>query len=187
MNIFTEFLKLGFEHISQGYDHLLFLAALVIVSKDLRSILSVISAFTIAHSTTLVLSALGVLSFPSLLTEAMIAVSIVYVGMENIIAPNQHRRWIIAGLFGFVHGAGFSGHLVGILKPLLGAGYIWGPIMGFNIGIELGQLCVIAILFPLVRYASNRSWERKVVIGASGTIALIGLVLLILRLAGVDA
>lgn len=187
MNLFTEFLGMGYLHILEGYDHLLFLTGLVIVTKEWRSMLAVVSAFTIAHSTTLVLSALGILSLPSLLTESLIAASIAYVGIENLIRKRESGRWMIAGAFGLVHGAGFSGHLVSVLKPLLGMGYVWSPIMGFNIGIELGQMSVIAVLFPLIYAARKYHWERKLIVTSSVAIALAGVTLLVLRLMGVDA
>src|SRR6266550_3568667 len=106
---FEAFFRIGFFHIIEGYDHLLFLAGLIIVTKDFRSLFSVISAFTIAHSTTLVLSALGILSLPPVVTESLIALSIVYVGIENVVRKEARGRWIVAGSFGLIHGAGFSG------------------------------------------------------------------------------
>jgi len=93
------FLEVGFRHILEGYDHLLFLAGLIIVAKDFRSLFPVITAFTIAHSTTLILSALGILSLNPTLTETLIAASIAYVGIENLIRKNMQYRWIIAGGF----------------------------------------------------------------------------------------
>jgi hydrogenase/urease accessory protein HupE len=135
MEQFEAFFKIGFYHILEGYDHLLFLIALIIVTKDLRSLLSVISAFTIAHSTTLVLSALGILSLPPVVTESLIALSIIYVGIENVVRGQTKGRWIVAGSFGLIHGAGFSGHLTDILKGMMAMGDIWSPHMGFNVGI----------------------------------------------------
>src|SRR5437016_3934794 len=145
---FETFFRIGFFHILEGYDHLLFLIGLIIVTKNFRSLFSVISAFTIAHSTTLILSALGVLSLPPVLTESLIALSIVYVGIENILRTEMRSRWIVAGSFGLIHGAGFSGHLTDILKGMLEMGNVWIPLTGFNIGIELGQIIVICTVFP---------------------------------------
>ena len=119
MDNFNLFLEVGFRHILEGYDHLLFLAGLIIVAKDFRSLFPVITAFTIAHSTTLILSALGILSLNPTLTETLIAVSISYVGIENLIRKSIQFRWVIAGGFGLIHGAGFSGHLIKLLRSVL--------------------------------------------------------------------
>ena len=120
-------------HILEGYDHLLFLAGLVVVAQSWRSLLGVISAFTVAHSTTLVLSALGMISLTPSITESLIAASIAYVGIENVVVGEYKWRWAIAGTFGFVHGAGFSSHLTGLLKTILGSGMIWPPLLGLGL------------------------------------------------------
>ena len=179
-----QFIGIGFYHILEGYDHLLFLTALVIVTRKWQDLLGVVSAFTIAHTTTIVLSVFGYLSLPSLLTESAIALSIVYAAMENLFSKKFDKRWIVAGGFGLIHGAGFSGHLVSVLQPLLGTGQVWGPIFGFTIGIELGQLGTIAIIYPLLYLARRFGWERIFVRSFSTAIAAAGAVLLILRLAG---
>ena len=179
-----QFIGIGFQHILEGYDHLLFLAALVLVSRRWQDLLSVISAFTIAHTATIVMCVFGILSLPSLLTESLIAGSILYAGLENIFSKKFDKRWIVAGLFGLVHGAGFSGHLVSVLQPLLGTGQVWGPIFGFTIGIEMGQLCVIAVVFPVLLIARRYERERMFVRYSSATIACAGALLLVLRLAG---
>ena len=180
--MFSVFLTLGFEHILGGYDHLLFLAGLIIVARDWRSLLAVISAFTVAHSTTLVLSALDILSLGPRLTETLIAASITYVGVENVILPEQRHRWIVAGGFGLVHGAGFSGHLTELLKSMLDMGTIWGPLVGFNVGIEIGQICVIAIAVPII-YGMRALGKWDVLVPElSRMIAAVGLFLVVQRL-----
>jgi hydrogenase/urease accessory protein HupE len=187
MQNFSMFLGLGFNHIMEGYDHLLFLLGLVIVSRDWRSLLRVISAFTIAHSTTLVLSALGIVSLPPILTETLIAASIVYVGIENVVRRGGGGRWVVAGLFGLVHGAGFSGHLTGLLKSVLGMGSMWPSLIGFNVGIELGQIAVIAIVFPLLYLVRRKGKEELIVSELSRAIAAVGAVLIVWRLWGIGA
>ncbi len=182
MENFITFLQIGFNHILQGYDHLLFLAGLIIVTKEWRALLSVISAFTIAHSTTLILSALGILSLNPTITETLIAASIAYVGIENLVRKNQKYRWIIAGSFGFIHGAGFSGHLTGLLKSMIGMGNIWGPLFGFNIGIEAGQFVVVASVYPVIYLLRKYNKQRVVVPAASVLIAAAGLFLMIQRI-----
>ena len=122
--MFTVFLELGFDHILDGYDHLLFLAGLIVVATDWRSLLAVISAFTVTHSTTLILSALDILALDPVFTETLIAASIAYVGIENLVREEQTRRWIVAGVFGLIHGAGFSGHLTELLRSMMDMGNI---------------------------------------------------------------
>jgi len=184
MDQFSIFFHLGFEHILEGYDHLLFLTGLVIVTHDWKSLLGVISAFTVAHSTTLVLCALDILSLNPIITESLIAASIAYVGVENVVRKEQAGRWMIAGGFGLIHGAGFSGHLTGLLKSMLGMGNIWAPLIGFNIGIELGQLLVIAILFPVMWLLHYRKLRDAIIPEISRMIATVGLVLVIWRIWG---
>lgn len=182
MENFVLFLQIGFRHILEGYDHILFLTGLIIVTRDPRTILKIATAFTVTHSTTLILSALGILSLNTTLTETMIAVSIVYVGVENLHLKDQKYRWIVAGSFGLVHGAGFSGHLTELLKSMLGMGHIWAPLMGFNIGIEIGQMIVIAVVFPLVLFVRKIHKENTLVPAASLLIAIAGGVMVVQRL-----
>lgn len=184
---FEAFFKIGFYHILEGYDHLLFLIALIIVTKDLRSLLKVISAFTVAHSTTLVLSALGILSLPPVVTESLIALSIVYVGIENVVRTETKGRWIVAGSFGLIHGAGFSGHLTEILKGMLSTSDAFVPLMGFNVGIEVGQLTVIAVVFPLMMLIRKYGKERAIIQEVSRVIAAIGGVLMVFRIFGMNS
>ena len=183
---FEAFFKIGYFHILQGYDHLLFLLGLIIVTKNFKSLLSVISAFTIAHSTTLVLSALDILSLPPILTESLIALSIIYVGIENVVRKETKNRWIVAGSFGLIHGAGFSGHLTDILKGMLQMGNIWTPLLGFNLGIEAGQITVISIVFPLMWLVRKYGKEREIMVEVSRVIAAVGTVLLVFRFFGMN-
>ncbi len=184
MENFILFLQIGFRHILQGYDHLLFLLGLIIVTKDLRSLISIASAFTITHSTTLILSALGILSINPTITETLIAASIAYVGIENLIRKDQKYRWIVAGSFGFIHGAGFSGHLTELLKSMLGMGNIWAPLLGFNLGIEFGQVTVIILVYPLFWYIRKLEQQKLVINTFSLLIAAMGIILLALRISG---
>jgi hydrogenase/urease accessory protein HupE len=183
---FETFFKIGYFHILEGYDHLLFLLGLIIVTKNFRSLFSVISAFTIAHSTTLILSALGILSLPPVITESLIALSIVYVGIENVVRTETKNRWIVAGSFGLIHGAGFSGHLTDILKGMMEMGSVFVPLTGFNVGIEAGQITVILIVFPLMMLARKYAKERQIVMEVSRVIAAVGAVLLVFRAFGMN-
>ena len=146
---FFAFLMLGVEHILTGYDHLLFLFGLLIVCRDARSILTVISCFTIAHSITLALATLGVVRLPASVVEPLIAATIVYVSFENLMRGDAAKwRWLITFSFGLVHGLGFADALreFGIGSGRFG---IILPLVGFNLGVEIGQLSVAAVVLPI--------------------------------------
>jgi HupE / UreJ protein len=143
------FVDLGFWHILGGTDHLLFLVCLVIPFRRLRALVLVVTSFTLAHSITLIASAYdlapGALWFPALV-ETLIAMSIVYMALENIVSPVLGRRWLITFGFGLVHGFGFS---FALRESLQFAGsHLLASLLSFNIGVELGQLLVLAVLVP---------------------------------------
>jgi hypothetical protein len=144
-----QFVRLGFDHILDGTDHLLFLLCLVIPFRRVRQLVVVITAFTLAHSVTLLASAYGMapdaLWFPPLI-ETLIACSIVYMALENIVGATVHRRWFITFCFGLVHGFGFSFPLRQTLQ--FAGGHMLTSLLAFNIGIELGQLLVLVLLVP---------------------------------------
>ena len=146
------FMDLGFLHILDGTDHLLFLFCLVIPFRRLRALIPVVTAFTVAHSITLIASAYNLapdfLWFPPLI-ETLIAASIVYMALENIAgASTLQRRWMIAFGFGLVHGFGFS---FALRQSLQFAGsHLLTSLLSFNIGVELGQLLVLILLIPLL-------------------------------------
>jgi hypothetical protein len=143
------FVALGFWHILDGTDHLLFLFCLVIPFRRIRPLVLIVTSFTLAHSVTLIASAYGIapgaLWFPPLI-ETLIAMSIVYMALENIVATQPAHRWIITFLFGLVHGFGFS---FGLEHTLQFAGsHLLTSLLSFNIGVEVGQLLVLALLVP---------------------------------------
>jgi HupE / UreJ protein len=143
------FVELGFAHILDGLDHLLFIFCLVIPFRKLRPLAAIITAFTVAHSITLFASALGLapdaLWFPPLI-EVLIALSIVYMALENIVGPKLERRAFIAFGFGLVHGFGFS---FALRESLQFAGsHLVTSLFAFNVGVELGQLFVLALAIP---------------------------------------
>ena len=147
-----QFVKLGFLHILDGTDHLLFLFCLVIPFRSLRKLIPVVTSFTVAHSITLIASAYNlapdVLWFPPLI-ETLIATSIVYMALENIVGGiGVQRRWMITFGFGLVHGFGFSFALRQTLQ--FAGSHLLTSLLSFNIGVELGQLLVLALLIPLL-------------------------------------
>ncbi len=173
--VFTDYIGIGFDHIlPKGLDHILFVVGLFLLSTQLRPLLIQITAFTLAHTVTLALGMLGVLAIPASIVEPLIAASIVYVAIENIFMSRMSpwRPFIVFG-FGLLHGLGFAGVLTEFGIP---AGQFVPALIGFNIGVELGQLTVIAICFALVGYwFGGRDWYRaRVVIPGSVLVALIG-------------
>jgi hypothetical protein len=168
-----QFVKLGFEHILDGTDHLLFLLCLVIPFRRMRALIPIVTAFTVAHSITLIASAYNLapsaLWFPPLV-EALIAASIVYMALENIVGTaSVHRRWMITFAFGLVHGFGFS---FALRQTLQFAGtHMLTSLLSFNVGVELGQLLVLALLIPALDLLF-----RYVVAERMGTIILSAIV-----------
>jgi hypothetical protein len=165
------FVELGFRHILDGIDHLLFLLCLVIPFRRLRALVLVVTSFTVAHSITLVASAFGLapdgLWFPPLV-ETLIAGSIVYMALENVVVPQPRRRWMIAFGFGLVHGFGFSFALRQTLQ--FAGSHLLTSLLSFNLGVELGQLLVLGLLVPAMNLLFRRVPER------TGTIVLSALV-----------
>lgn len=152
-----QFVKLGVNHILGGIDHLLFVLCLVIPFRRLRPLVLIVTAFTVAHSITLVAAVMGVvpdaLWFPPLI-EVLIAGSILYMAIENIVGAKLHRRWLIAFGFGLVHGFGFS---FALRESLQFAGsHLAVSLLTFNIGVEIGQVLVLALTIPLLSYVLLR-------------------------------
>lgn len=162
------FVKDGFFHILDGTDHLLFLLCLVVPFRRLRPLAAVVTAFTVAHSITLIASAYDLapsaLWFPPLV-ELLIAVSIVYMALENIVGSNVQRRWMITFGFGLVHGFGFSFALRDSLQ--FAGDHLLTSLLSFNIGVELGQLLVLILAIPLLDLTFKRVVAERV-----GTIIL---------------
>ena len=158
----ARFVNQGFAHILDGTDHLLFLLCLVVpFRRELRTLVGIVTAFTVGHSVTLLGAAFGAaptaLWFPPLI-EVLIAASIFYTAVENVVAPNARTRWLLAFGFGLVHGFGFSFALANTLQ--FAGSHLLTSLLAFNIGIELGQLLVLAFLVPalyvLFRYVPER-------------------------------
>ncbi|MDB6063897.1 MAG: hypothetical protein JWR26_105 [Pedosphaera sp.] len=146
---FRQFLALGVGHILSGYDHLCFLLGLLIAGGSLREVLKIITAFTVAHSITLALATMNVLNIPPRIIEPLIAVSIIYVGIENILRRDLRRRWLLSFGFGLVHGCGFASALRELGIGSDGGGIVV-PLLSFNLGVELGQIAIAALVLPLI-------------------------------------
>ncbi len=170
----------GIEHILTGYDHLAFLFGLILVRGRLKSVLAMVTAFTLAHSVTLALAVLGVFAPSPSFTEPAIALSVAYVGVENFIVKDVKNRWRITAPFGFIHGFGFAGALgqIALPRPQLPL-----ALFTFNLGVEAGQLGVLALALPLVMLARRAPWfERWGVKVLSAAIVALGLVWFVSRI-----
>jgi hypothetical protein len=186
------FLLLGIEHIFTGYDHIAFLLALLLLGGRFLDLVKIVTSFTIAHSVTLALAALGILNPPVQWVEALIAASIVAVAGENLwalrsaeggasrVANALRHRWRITFAFGLVHGFGFASALQELHLPrsALAAGLV-----SFNLGVEVGQVAIVALAFPLLAWLRTfRAFQLRGPRLLSWAIAAFGLVLLVLRL-----
>jgi len=172
---FLGFLILGVEHIGMGYDHLLFLFALLIVTRTFKASLLVITSFTLAHTITLGVATLGWFALKPSITEPLIALSIVYVGVENLLRKGEPKgRWLLTFAFGLIHGFGFAS----VLRDLgvgAGGGGVAVPLLSFNLGVELGQLVIAAIVLPVIWQLGKKEWfARRAVPICSVVIALAG-------------
>jgi hydrogenase/urease accessory protein HupE len=183
-----QFIKQGAIHIFSGADHILFVIGLLIAGGGIRALIAVITAFTIAHSITLTLSALHILSIPAWFVEPAIALSIVAIGLDNLLAlrkrsesPEHRRLPYLAFFFGLIHGCGFATalSLVGLNSQQLLL-----SLFSFNIGVEVAQAIIILCLFPLISYLTrNRpALYRKIALSLSFLIGAIGTIWFVQRL-----
>ncbi len=188
------FLRLGVEHIFTGYDHIAFLLALLLLGGRFLDLVKIVTSFTIAHSVTLALAALGILNPPSRAVEALIAASIVAVAGENLwvlrgargagerVASALRHRWRITFAFGLVHGFGFASALRELKLP---RSALVAGLVSFNLGVEVGQVAIVALAFPALSWLRTlhgfQPWGPRLL---SAAIATFGMVLLVLRLLG---
>ena len=145
----SQFFALGLRHILTGYDHLVFLAALLLGVRRLTNVVKTVTSFTVAHSVTLALAILGFVRLPPAIVEPLIAMSIVVVGVENLLRSENESRWKLTFAFGLVHGFGFAGALQELGIGAAGIG-IAVPLGAFNAGVEVGQIAVATAIWPFV-------------------------------------
>jgi len=174
------FLVLGVEHILIGYDHILFLLALIVVGRFM-DLVKIVTSFTVAHSITLILATMEIVRLPSRVVEVGIAVTIVYVAAENLWTKKTGHRWLLTFFFGLVHGFGFASVLRELGLPRTG---LMRCLLSFNIGVELGQLCIVAVLWPVAWWMGRHPWGGRAVGGLSVVILLFGLAWLLERTLG---
>jgi hypothetical protein len=199
---FLGFMTSGVEHIVFGFDHIAFLLALLLtlvvwradgvvwerrrLRHALRDTAFLVTAFTVAHSGTLIAASLGWISAPSTIVESVIALSIVFVALENVFRPESGYRLLIAFGFGLVHGLGFASMLAALLPP---DGVIV-PLLAFNVGVELGQLGIVIAVLPLlhvlVRLIGAPAYRRWFLPIGSGLLAVLGALWLVERAFGLE-
>ncbi|WP_342043014.1 HupE/UreJ family protein [Bacillus sp. OTU2372] len=173
------FFKLGMLHILTGYDHLLFLLALLLRKQTFKQYAAIVTAFTIAHSISLSLAVLGWVTLPSRFVEAAIAFSICYVAAENIFRKEIRYRWSITFLFGLIHGLGFAT----ILKEMrIPKSHLAVALLNFNLGIEAVQLTIVLLLLPLLSYLFKLRNSGKIVVYGSYAIVALGAIWLFQRI-----
>jgi hypothetical protein len=190
-------IRTGMHHIYSGFDHICFVLALLLVVMlyrgadtwhtrsfwlTLRSTALVITAFTIAHSISLIAAALGYVELPSRFVESMIALSIAYTAAEDVVKPDvTWRYWLTFG-FGLIHGLGFAGTLAELLPPR----EVVVPLLCFNVGVELGQLSIVAVALPVfyavARVAGGQRYRKTVLPLLAGIIFLLGLTMFVERI-----
>jgi hydrogenase/urease accessory protein HupE len=172
---FTNFLTLGVKHILTGYDHLLFLLGLLVVARGFFSSLSIITSFTVAHSITLAAATFNLAHIPSRIVEPLIAASIVYVGIENLLRGDVAKsRQLVTFGFGLIHGFGFSS----VLREMgigAGMGGVALPLLSFNVGVELGQIVFAAVALPIIwKLRANPVFMVRWVPACSAAVVLLG-------------
>lgn len=166
------FFKMGIEHILTGYDHLVFLFGLVLLRARRRELLAMVTAFTVAHSLTLVIAVLGVFSPTPRFVESAIALSIAYVGVENFFVKDASKRWRVTFPFGLIHGFGFAGALTALNLPRV---QLPTALVSFNVGVEAGQVFSMAVVLPFMMIIRQKSWfEPRGVRVLSCAVALAG-------------
>jgi hypothetical protein len=176
------FLLLGVEHIFLGYDHILFLLGLIVVGK-FWDLVKIVTSFTIAHTITLVLATLKLVSIEPRLIETGIALTIVYVASENLWTREPKHRWVLTFAFGLVHGFGFANVLREMELPSTG---LMQSLLAFNVGVEIGQVIIVAALWPVLAWVHKQKWAPKAVTGLSIVILALGAAWFVERALGLE-
>jgi hydrogenase/urease accessory protein HupE len=172
------FLRLGVEHILTGYDHLLFLLALLVAGRGLRQLVAIVTSFTVAHSLTLAVATFGLVQPPPRLIEAAIALSIAYVGVENLLVSDVRGRWRLTFVFGLVHGFGFANVLREMELPRAA---LASSLFTFNLGVELGQVGVLLIAWPVLRAIQQSAYAVNITRAVSVVVIVFGAVWFVQR------
>ena len=169
---------LGVEHILTGYDHLLFLLALLVAGRGMRQLIAIVTSFTVAHSLTLAAATFGLIEPPPRLIEAAIALSIAYVGIENLLVKDVRGRWRLTFVFGLVHGFGFANVLREMELPRAA---LASSLFTFNAGVELGQVAVLVVVWPVLRAVQKSAYAVNITRAVSAVVIACGVVWFVQR------
>jgi hypothetical protein len=191
--LWRSFIELGAQHVLAGIDHVLFVVSLLLgaasaMAKDagrtLRRVVGLVTGFTLGHSVTLIVAALGILSLPSRLTESLIALTIVVVAVHNVLDENPQGRGFTSAAFGLIHGFGFAAALAQVGLPARGK---VPALLAFNVGIELAQVLIVLLCFPALAWARQKGWFRqRLLIPASCLITGLAMLWLVKRAFGLS-
>lgn len=167
------FVLLGIEHIFTGYDHILFLFGLLLLASGLKDLVKIVTSFTVAHSITLALATLAIVEPVAWTIEAAIALSIAYIGFENLFVKDIRYRWKITFVFGLIHGFGFAN----VLRHMeLSRSGLAASLLSFNVGVEIGQVAIVGLMYPLLLRLAKTPYRMPITRVASALILAIGLV-----------
>ncbi len=158
-NIFLKYLKLGVGHILSGWDHIFFILGFIVIASNFSSLVKNISGFTLSHSITLALAATGIFFLPAKIVEPLIALSIVVVGLLGLFNIEKVSKFWLIFFFGFFHGLGFAGAIAEVGFPKIG---FLTALVGFNFGVEVGQLLIVCLVYPFIYWIGKDSQVRKI-------------------------
>jgi hypothetical protein len=167
---FKGFCGMGLHHLLTGIDHMLFLMALICVSDSFWNLFKTVTAFTVGHSLSLLLAVFNVVSVSTSIVEPIIALSIIYAAVENLYGKSFEGRWKIAFAFGLIHGLGFADAMTSL--SLSGAS-LAVALVGFNVGVELGQMIIVTIAYPILRKIAVSNYGTKILNGGSIAVSLV--------------
>ncbi|GMK45479.1 hypothetical protein PghCCS26_26070 [Paenibacillus glycanilyticus] len=167
----STFLVLGIKHILTGYDHIAFLLGLIVIGLSAKEALKIITAFTVAHSMTLLLAAMHIINLNAKFVESVIALSICYIAVENLFLKQIHYRWLVTFMFGLVHGFGFASVLQ---EYVADKSNLVRSVVSFNVGVEIGQLMILFITLPLLYAIKKKFSLRRITVAASSAIFIVG-------------
>ncbi len=161
----------GIWHIFEGPDHIMFLLGLLLLGGRFVDLIKIVTSFTVSHSVTLVLASLNIIILPVWLVESAIALSVVYIAVENFYVEGVEKRWLVTGSFGFIHGFGFANVLGDLGLP---TNYQVPTLFAFNLGVEIGQVAIVAVILPIVWLVAKTKYHKYLIWAGSAIILIFG-------------
>ena len=179
---FSLFLRLGWDHILEGYDHILFLIVLLAPLRSVKEVLITVSAFSVTHSIAMLAVFLGLANLNSIMVESVIAITITISALNNILSKKKQNQLYLAGVFGIIHGAGFSSYLKSVVAGTSLSEEFVNIFFGFLVGLELGQVFIAILIYLIVRLLEEFKYYEKISVEVFRMIASVGFMLFIIRL-----